>query len=950
MRDYNKIQFRSPSSRIPTGGKAVTSTTTATPSPSKIPAFRSSVSAEKKRLISKPAEQESPKNENEPPREPSNGFYRSVGSAHSNTGSTSTVTTAATTTASPGTRSPSPPPDNGYLSSYLPDTIHEERDMNDSASNREVESKGSSSTKTLASHRESPEVTISRLRKTIEELSEKENASKEALAKSDAVILELRSSVRQLKRQVEKTNGDAMSQGSDLGHQRGMLADFQVELDKAHAQLLTADMVRKELEDTLEAEQYTWELRVQDQERTIQQLQQECSVLMEDLEQTRAQWKEAEEGWSKEVQELQSRLENMQRELASRQPSARITTAAHETEIAKLNDRIAMMEAERNDLQGCLDEALKELEAVDAELQGEGGVSQLRHENDMLQEELRKVMEGQIGPIVEPLQHMYRWLLERNEVEQGTHHSNPNDARQLVEAIQTHLEQHYSSNTGRNGQDLNETKKQVAALESELSVYRGDLKAREESSAELRASLKEAVSLLKPLQDAVAKAEQEKAKMQEKVDLFKDDSQQSKDQAVKLKVLLNEKEDEITRLQEQLESLELQLSRTKVAVASQFASPRNAFETSPKNSQGRSREELRAKREELLKDTKSRFSSLQKRQVESGLQLMSSGSKNEELQDELQSKKAQIVELDSECKTLREELARKDEKIVTLEKELSQALDEAQAVNQAIEQAEKHRHDLQNKLAATQEQLHVKKEVEKALNRSLKEALKLLKPLQMHLEEAEAEKRELAKEMRLMRQRFGDVGSLRSPGSSSASNAFQDSGKVRELQETVKFLELENSQLHNALEDMSQMNGSQVSGVSGAHRGVNLASQQKRDQRLHEQLVEMKSRYDVTKDQLDNAMAENQALIETLKKRDRGEHALKEEIQQLRDQLRKTGYELENAKFIASSALVKVDELTKGSSVQTNRDYLLKMKAREVEMEMSKAHKQRFSSHYSGSV
>ena len=55
------------------------------------------------------------------------------------------------------------------------------------------------------------------------------------------------------------------------------VGELQVQLDRAHAQILTADMVRKELEDTLEAEQYTWELRVQDQERQIQELQQDCA-------------------------------------------------------------------------------------------------------------------------------------------------------------------------------------------------------------------------------------------------------------------------------------------------------------------------------------------------------------------------------------------------------------------------------------------------------------------------------------------------------------------------------------------------------------------------------------------------------------------------------------------------------------------------------------------------
>ena len=52
--------------------------------------------------------------------------------------------------------------------------------------------------------REGAEATIVRLRSALEESSQKDTTAKAALAKSDAVILELRSSVRQLKRQLEK--------------------------------------------------------------------------------------------------------------------------------------------------------------------------------------------------------------------------------------------------------------------------------------------------------------------------------------------------------------------------------------------------------------------------------------------------------------------------------------------------------------------------------------------------------------------------------------------------------------------------------------------------------------------------------------------------------------------------------------------------------------------------
>jgi hypothetical protein len=46
-----------------------------------------------------------------------------------------------------------------------------------------------------------------------------------------------------------------------------MIVQLQHQLQCAQSQINTADLIRKELEDTIEAEQYTWELRVQDLER-----------------------------------------------------------------------------------------------------------------------------------------------------------------------------------------------------------------------------------------------------------------------------------------------------------------------------------------------------------------------------------------------------------------------------------------------------------------------------------------------------------------------------------------------------------------------------------------------------------------------------------------------------------------------------------------------------------
>jgi hypothetical protein len=55
----------------------------------------------------------------------------------------------------------------------------------------------------------------------------------------------------------------------DMADKDEMIVQLQHQLQCAQSQIYTADLIRKELEDTIEAEQYTWELLVQDLEREI---------------------------------------------------------------------------------------------------------------------------------------------------------------------------------------------------------------------------------------------------------------------------------------------------------------------------------------------------------------------------------------------------------------------------------------------------------------------------------------------------------------------------------------------------------------------------------------------------------------------------------------------------------------------------------------------------------
>ena len=771
---------------------------------------------------------------------------------------------------------------------------------------------------------------VTSLRRALEDANNRDATAKAALAKSDTVILELRGSVRQLKKQIEKLTLekeqsdalqakyrqelDRMQQSAEYSlqqeqenHERSLqelksqlaqsetqsreaiVGELQVQLDRAHAQILTSDMVRKELEDTLEAEQYTWELRVQDQERTISTLQQECRTLREDLEHCRSQWKEAEDGWTRELQELQSQMQ-----------TTRSTSAVGNSQEQKiLQDRLDLLEQEREELQACLDEAMQELEAVD--------------------QELRQAPSS----AVEPLQHLYRWLLERSEQDVK---SMPGVVDELVGAIQLHIESIPSTNLISN----TDAALKVAELEAEISVFRGDIKARDESNAELRSSLKEAVALLKPLQDAVAKSEQEKQALQEKVDSLSDRDD--------LAAELDKRDRQIQDLQREVSRLEGELIQAKQASP---ASPERTSrslnlsgeeDVSSPASLSRAREDLKAKREseralqQMLKNAQGRFHALHKENHDVEAQNHALRDRIKELEEELERlelnhaetvrtniasemKEATVQQLEQDIKGYQEELQRKEDEVIRLEEELALARDKIPKYEKANEkmkseleelrEASDKVEELEAELSAAKGDLEAHKEAEAVLTKSLKQAVGLLRPLETHLETAEQEKRDLQKELKACKKK---LAKLEAANSESRSHALSLPNEVemhdRDLAGTVRELEQENGKLQHALEEVSQNLS-----FSGGENDRNQA-------RLKESLVELNSRYEVTQNKLERAVVENHALIDALKHKESQERKLEAELRDLREDLMRSNHELENAKYIATSALVKVEELT----------------------------------------
>jgi chromosome segregation ATPase len=817
------------------------------------------------------------------------------------------------------------------------------------------------------------EATIQRLREQLNEALARDSTAKAALSKSDAVILDLRSNQRQLKRQLEqlqkeksewnknvqiaKIEASKLANTTDQQKQQQQMeslkaqiqeltqklqdrerqistmadrssdavslskdakvGELQVQLDRAHAQILTADMVRKELEDTLEAEQYTWELRVQDQEREIVSLQKECETLAQDLDQCRAQWKEAERGWNADLEDLKEQLAVAQKRLRSTGSDAGGSHADGTTPNSQsLMQKIHQLETERAELQSCLDEALKELEAVDAELQTEDGSKHNSNKADQ--------------KTVESLQHLLRWIYQEGPIEKrlnASELSTQNNAKELISQIQASLEEWLDAtapsqqNQNRSIKVGNETADDhvtIEELQGQIKVYQDELKNREESSSELRESLKEAVALLKPLQDAVAQAEGEKAELQQQLKDIETDRQSSQEEVSQQAKRIESLEEHVSSLEEQLEE-QKRLSRARGSLldaAAATPSPhksRSGPESPPGSEDSlakikRAREELRRKREtegnlqQLLKDAQSRFKNLHE-------QNENVAAKNRELQGQIeklgiddasQSKEAALAatlaQREAELRSMREQLER-----------MQQTMEDPSSPNSSFQKAQ----ELEEALTKARGQLAQREHAERVLNKSLKEALGLLKPLQMHLEEAEAEKMEISKELRNLRKRFrqlqmgeGDDISRSTMGGHHPDISVELIKMKDELEETVRQLELENSQLHDALEDLTE------DGSNNRHI----------EAKLRQRLVELNSRYEVTQNKLEDAHVENHALVKALKQREAEEMKRKNELIQLQERLQKTETELHNAKAIAKSALVKVEELTMSSIEHLSRD------------------------------
>ena len=447
--------------------------------------------------------------------------------------------------------------------------------------------------------------------------------------------------------------------------------------------------------------------------------------------------------------------------------------------------------------------------------------------------------------VQERLHNLYKWLQENSgQAEEET----PTDVDQLLDGIYEMME--YSIGT-----DHSNNSKEIQELKAQVSVYRGDLKAREESSAELRMSLKEAVALLKPLQDAVHKTDMEKQTLEQELIEWRSTNIRTNDNDSNLQI--------IDDLQNEIKSLQQKLS----SVSPERTSKSLSFENKESSSAAKKRQQEEAL-QQLLASTQTRFQELN----ETNFKMVA---ENEALQQRFQNEEV-IQELERELRACEVDLKRKDEEVMALREELSR-----RPHDYGVEPVEHERRTelLEIELDETRQELIEKTEAERILSKSLKEALSLLKPLQVHLETAEREKKNMHKQMKLCKKRLALLENGRTFNDNVSVDHSRSSGKLSGSEE----IEQHAKDLENRL----------------------IAADT-----LKEDFVELNARYNDTQSKLESTMMQQHALVETLKQREEDEKGLLKGLSLLRDKLAKSEHELENAKYIATSALMKVEELT----------------------------------------
>jgi chromosome segregation ATPase len=545
--------------------------------------------------------------------------------------------------------------------------------------------------------------------------------------------------------------------------------------------------------------------------------------------------------------------------------------------------------------------------------------------------------------------------------------------------------------------ELNMEKARATSLQHHLSLANDAVRARDESNADLRESLKEAVSLLKPLKEHVAQAESQKedlrkdlTRSQQRIDdLEKQIASRTSNPANNSPTTilrLRQKEQEVQRLQKEVKDMEealfdahTELSNAQERLAknslpgtatrgisneSSATSSRPLAQASNQSTNEESDANIRVQLQRAQNDLneKRRSEELLKQSLERTQgQLQALSHDHEEL-----IRVRQLVQ-DSEQK-----LKAKDDEIVRIREQLRQTqvcLDDLTGSNDPRDdinrlpedEAKKRLEATQFRISQLQDELthlikkldktiHAEKKLEKANSKLDSELLALSRDLEVKTESERKLNKSLKEAVDILKPLQGHVMTVEKEKIALLHRLKTAESRVEELESLSSRAvppppspgrsdERSIRRLEQEKELLEQrVHQLERDAIDADQR--TLSSTLTQDvQKLQEQLVDVQKKYENTKEMLDQSAKTNASLLQDLKEMEDEDDEAQEQIAMLEQKLIEKDRELAAAKHIATTAMVKVDSMSVHSSVVgESQDVIAKL---EEDLKRSKQKKDR---------
>ena len=514
--------------------------------------------------------------------------------------------------------------------------------------------------------------------------------------------------------------------------------------------------------------------------------------------------------------------------------------------------------------------------------------------------------------------------------------------------------------------ELNMEKARATSLQQQLSSANDSARTREESNADLRNSLKEAVSLLKPLKEHVAQAESQKEDLRKELarskqridDLEKQVASQTagptkESPSTSTDLRLRQKEEEVERLQKEVKDMNEALFDTRLELSDAQqrlarSSPPGAASRgiSEESSTSSSRPAAQASNQSTNQESDANIRiQLQRAQND----LNDKRGAEEELKQQLQAlthDHEELIRLRQTLQDAEQKLQTKDDEITRIREQLRQTqicLDDLTGTNDAPDdinrlsanEAKKRLGAAQFRVSQLEEELaHLNEELdtttcaEMMLKQTSAKLEADLLEMSSDLEAKKETERTLNKSLKeavdILKPLQGHVMTVEKEKAALLQRLKTTESRIEELESSstrglpspppppppgrnddraIRRLEQEKELLKQRIHQLERDAIDVDQQTLGSTMTQNV-------QRLQEQLVDVQARYEKSRKMLDQSAKTNANLLQDLREMEDEDEEAQEQIALLEQTLMEKDKELVAAKQIATTAMVKVDSMS----------------------------------------